>query len=58
MVEEREIKRAEAVRLVRESSVALPRCNEMIILKDGTFMLNRGDKRRPKYFVKEIIPDN
>jgi hypothetical protein len=57
MIEEQEIKRAEAVRLVRESSVALPRCNEMIVLKDGRFLLNRGKKDKPKYFLKGLTEE-
>jgi hypothetical protein len=52
-VEEKDIKRAEAVKLVRESSVRLPRCNETVVLKDGRRLLNRGDKRRPRYFLTE-----
>jgi hypothetical protein len=52
-VEEKEIKRAEAVKMVRESSVGLPRCNEMVVLKDGRRIFNRGDKRRPRYYILE-----
>jgi hypothetical protein len=49
----KEITRGVAVDLVRESSVKLPRCNEVVLLNDGRVLMNRGKRDKPKYLLRD-----